>query len=96
MTLAQTTGLDQKQISNWFINQRKRHWKPTPVAGMTFPTVEAAGGGFRHSGHDGGLAAAAAAADAMSPMQVRIGGVLESFSFFVHHHCIALFRFGDG
>uniref|UniRef100_I1PFX7 Homeobox domain-containing protein n=1 Tax=Oryza glaberrima TaxID=4538 RepID=I1PFX7_ORYGL len=61
MTLAQTTGLDQKQISNWFINQRKRHWKPTPVAGMTFPTVEAAGGGFRHSGHDGGLAAAAAA-----------------------------------
>jgi hypothetical protein len=62
MTLAQTTGLDQKQISNWFINQRKRHWKPTPVAGMTFPTVEAAGGGFRHSGHDGGLAAAAAAA----------------------------------
>jgi hypothetical protein len=40
--------------------------------------------------------AAAAAADAMSPMQVRIGGVLESFSFFVHHHCIALFRFGDG
>lgn len=25
--LAETTGLDQKQINNWFINQRKRHWK---------------------------------------------------------------------
>uniref|UniRef100_A0A0E0P1V2 Homeobox domain-containing protein n=1 Tax=Oryza rufipogon TaxID=4529 RepID=A0A0E0P1V2_ORYRU len=60
MTLAQTTGLDQKQINNWFINQRKRHWKPTPVAGTAFPTMEAAGGGFRHSGHGGGLAAAAA------------------------------------
>lgn len=23
------TGLDQKQINNWFINQRKRHWKPS-------------------------------------------------------------------
>nr|AWU46636.1 class 1 KNOX protein [Coryphopteris nipponica] len=28
-TLAETTGLDQKQINNWFINQRKRHWKPS-------------------------------------------------------------------
>ncbi|KAJ8771803.1 hypothetical protein K2173_026980 [Erythroxylum novogranatense] len=26
--LADATGLDQKQINNWFINQRKRHWKP--------------------------------------------------------------------
>jgi hypothetical protein len=23
------TGLDPKQINNWFINQRKRHWKPS-------------------------------------------------------------------
>ncbi|KAF7047214.1 hypothetical protein CFC21_056162 [Triticum aestivum] len=30
--LAQSTGLDAKQINNWFINQRKRHWKPTPPA----------------------------------------------------------------
>ncbi|XP_020210872.1 homeobox protein knotted-1-like 10 isoform X1 [Cajanus cajan] len=27
--LSEMTGLDQKQINNWFINQRKRHWKPT-------------------------------------------------------------------
>ncbi|PIN18988.1 Transcription factor MEIS1 [Handroanthus impetiginosus] len=27
IALAETTGLDQKQINNWFINQRKRHWK---------------------------------------------------------------------
>jgi hypothetical protein len=30
--LADSTGLDGKQINNWFINQRKRHWKPTPPA----------------------------------------------------------------
>ncbi|KAK8677148.1 hypothetical protein V6N13_142703 [Hibiscus sabdariffa] len=29
MTLAETTGLHPKQINNWFINQRKRHWKPS-------------------------------------------------------------------
>ncbi|XP_050208538.1 homeobox protein knotted-1-like 6 isoform X2 [Mercurialis annua] len=29
IALADTTGLDQKQINNWFINQRKRHWKPS-------------------------------------------------------------------
>ena len=27
--LEESTGLDQKQINNWFINQRKRHWKPS-------------------------------------------------------------------
>ncbi|XP_042021076.1 homeobox protein knotted-1-like 6 [Salvia splendens] len=29
VSLAEMTGLDQKQINNWFINQRKRHWKPS-------------------------------------------------------------------
>ena len=29
LALAQSTGLDLKQINNWFINQRKRHWKPS-------------------------------------------------------------------
>ncbi|CDP18253.1 unnamed protein product [Coffea canephora] len=27
--LSEATGLDQKQINNWFINHRKRHWKPS-------------------------------------------------------------------
>ncbi|KAI9186243.1 hypothetical protein LWI28_015175 [Acer negundo] len=27
--LSEETGLDQRQINNWFINQRKRHWKPS-------------------------------------------------------------------
>ncbi|XP_038714866.1 homeobox protein knotted-1-like 1 [Tripterygium wilfordii] len=29
MKLSEATGLDQQQINNWFINQRKRHWKPS-------------------------------------------------------------------
>ncbi|KAK7283221.1 hypothetical protein RIF29_12601 [Crotalaria pallida] len=29
IALAESTGLDQKQINNWFINQRKRHWQPS-------------------------------------------------------------------
>nr|AAW62518.1 KNOTTED1-like protein [Selaginella kraussiana] len=31
-TLAATTKLDPKQINNWFINQRKRHWDPSAAA----------------------------------------------------------------
>ncbi|XP_054818191.1 homeobox protein knotted-1-like 1 isoform X2 [Prosopis cineraria] len=27
--LSEMSGLSQKQINNWFINQRKRHWKPS-------------------------------------------------------------------
>ncbi|KAL0454644.1 UNVERIFIED_CONTAM: Homeobox protein knotted-1-like 10 [Sesamum latifolium] len=26
--LSDVTGLQQKQINNWFVNQRKRHWRP--------------------------------------------------------------------
>ena len=29
LKLSEATGLDQKKINNWFINQRKRHWKPS-------------------------------------------------------------------
>ncbi|XP_061355016.1 homeobox protein knotted-1-like 6 [Gastrolobium bilobum] len=29
IALAKSTGLDQKQINNWFINQRKRYWNPS-------------------------------------------------------------------
>ncbi|PWZ52227.1 Homeobox protein knotted-1-like 12 [Zea mays] len=42
MALAETTGLDPKQINNWFINQRKRHWKPASED-MPFAMME---GGF--------------------------------------------------
>ncbi|KAL5850937.1 hypothetical protein ACOSQ4_008950 [Xanthoceras sorbifolium] len=36
--LSEETGLDQRQINNWFINQRKRHWKPS--ADMRFALME--------------------------------------------------------
>lgn len=38
IALAEITGLDQKQINNWFINQRKRHWKPSE--NMPFSLME--------------------------------------------------------
>ncbi|MQM06736.1 hypothetical protein Taro_039562 [Colocasia esculenta] len=38
LALAEATGLDQKQINNWFINQRKRHWKPSEE--MQFVAVD--------------------------------------------------------
>ncbi|CAN6683092.1 unnamed protein product [Malus baccata var. baccata] len=44
LALAESTGLDQKQINNWFINQRKRHWKPTED--MQFVVMDAS-----HPGH---------------------------------------------
>jgi hypothetical protein len=37
------TGLDPKQINNWFINQRKRHWKPSED--MRFALMEGVTGG---------------------------------------------------
>ncbi|GKV01959.1 hypothetical protein SLE2022_344750 [Rubroshorea leprosula] len=39
LALAESTGLDQKQINNWFINQRKRHWKPSEE--MQFVVMDA-------------------------------------------------------
>lgn len=41
--LAEATGLDQKQINNWFINQRKRHWKPSED--MQFALMQGVSGG---------------------------------------------------
>ncbi|CAL9154500.1 homeobox protein knotted-1-like 1 [Musa acuminata AAA Group] len=41
--LAEKTGLNQKQINNWFINQRKRHWKPSED--MRFALMEEVSGG---------------------------------------------------
>ncbi|CAK7340541.1 unnamed protein product [Dovyalis caffra] len=40
--LSDITGLDQKQINNWFINQRKRHWKPSED--MRFALMEGVSG----------------------------------------------------
>ncbi|XP_009595315.1 homeobox protein knotted-1-like 2 [Nicotiana tomentosiformis] len=42
--LAESTGLDPKQINNWFINQRKRHWKPSE--NMQYAVMESIYGHF--------------------------------------------------
>ncbi|XP_022725875.1 homeobox protein knotted-1-like 6 [Durio zibethinus] len=44
IALAECTGLDQKQINNWFINQRKRHWKPSES--MQFAVTDNMSGQF--------------------------------------------------
>ncbi|KAK9278958.1 hypothetical protein L1049_028540 [Liquidambar formosana] len=44
VALAESTGLDQKQINNWFINQRKRHWKPSE--NMQFAVMDSLYGPF--------------------------------------------------
>ena len=41
--MAEMTGLDPKQINNWFINQRKRHWKPSDD--MRFALMEGVNSG---------------------------------------------------
>ncbi|KAL6324131.1 hypothetical protein AAG906_006402 [Vitis piasezkii] len=42
LKLSEVTGLDQKQINNWFINQRKRHWKPSED--MRFALIDGVSG----------------------------------------------------
>ncbi|TYI46887.1 hypothetical protein E1A91_D13G135400v1 [Gossypium mustelinum] len=49
LKLSEITGLDQKQINNWFINQRKRHWKPSED--MKFALMEGFAGDPMHFGH---------------------------------------------
>lgn len=44
LKLSEVTGLDQKQINNWFINQRKRHWKPSED--MRFTLMEGVSSGI--------------------------------------------------
>ncbi|CAN6322760.1 unnamed protein product [Urochloa humidicola] len=57
VALAESTGLDLKQINNWFINQRKRHWKPSEEMHHLMDGYHTTGA-FYMDGHfinDGGL-----------------------------------------
>ncbi|KAJ4831920.1 Oxysterol-binding protein OBPa [Turnera subulata] len=54
--LSDISGLNQKQINNWFINQRKRHWRPSED--MRFAVMEGVAGSFAeptcfHNGENG-------------------------------------------
>ncbi|KAG8062062.1 hypothetical protein GUJ93_ZPchr0003g18463 [Zizania palustris] len=60
-TLSESTGLDAKQINNWFINQRKRHWKPTPPAAMEYRSLQPA----NYGGASASSSSAAAAVRSM-------------------------------
>ncbi|KAG2535561.1 homeotic protein knotted-1-like [Panicum virgatum] len=58
VALAESTGLDLKQINNWFINQRKRHWKPSEEMHHLMMDGYHPTGAFYMDGHfinDGGL-----------------------------------------
>ncbi len=37
--LIQETGLELKQVNNWFINQRKRNWHSNPLAASSSANV---------------------------------------------------------
>ncbi|KAM3219270.1 homeobox protein knotted-1-like 1 [Capsicum chacoense] len=50
--LSEMTGLDQKQINNWFINQRKRHWRPSED--MKFALMEGVSAGSMYFDGPGG------------------------------------------
>ena len=78
--LMQKTGIDKKQLKNWFTNARRRIWKPLlkkqlEQGQLQLPTMGAAGGvglaaiqhGGAGTGGDAAAAAALAAAWAKSP-----------------------------
>ncbi|XP_052183194.1 homeobox protein knotted-1-like 6 isoform X2 [Diospyros lotus] len=50
VALARSTGLDQKQIDNWFINQRKRHWRQSS-GNMQFAIMDSLYGSFHITDH---------------------------------------------
>lgn len=66
--LAESTGLDAKQINNWFINQRKRHWKPAP------PTMALGTPDYRMGQHGGGASSSSASAGLRVQGQYFTGG----------------------
>ncbi|GKV03207.1 hypothetical protein SLEP1_g15553 [Rubroshorea leprosula] len=48
--LVQETGLQLKQINNWFINQRKRNWHSNPSTSTTIKTKRKSNAGENSSG----------------------------------------------
>ncbi|XP_078431876.1 homeobox protein knotted-1-like 6 [Wolffia australiana] len=48
VALVEATGLKQKQINNWFINQRKRRWKPSES--MQFAVLDSVSSTFYEDG----------------------------------------------
>jgi len=71
--LAESTGLDAKQINNWFINQRKRHWKPAPPT-MALATADYRLGPHGGSGGGGGSSSSASAGLRVEGGQYFTGG----------------------
>ncbi|XP_066392514.1 homeobox protein knotted-1-like 4 [Miscanthus floridulus] len=71
--LAESTGLDAKQINNWFINQRKRHWKPAPPT-MALATADYRLGPHGGSGGGGGSSSSASAGLRVEGRQYFTGG----------------------
>ncbi|XP_076919649.1 homeobox protein knotted-1-like 2 isoform X2 [Bidens hawaiensis] len=50
--LVQETGLQLKQINNWFINQRKRNWHSNPSSSTVLKTKRKSNAGDKSSDHN--------------------------------------------